>query len=142
MYTTGGAEVFNVEAAQEAEVKIPTPPPRQSKSRNVKREAKEKGVKQISPEIENHAPAAAVEASRNKKKELPVEVESALALLDSGNNPEKILPGVTTLIDYAESFRDFRRQCPDEARAIQRKGFKLLEMKHSRLQAPRNERPH
>merc|ERR1719487_690269 len=63
MYTTGGAEVFNVEAAQEAEVKIPTPPPRPSKSRSMKREAKVAAK----AETENRAPpAAAAEAAPSK----------------------------------------------------------------------------
>jgi len=134
MYTTGGAEVFNVEAAQEAEVKIPSPPPRQAKSRSMKREVK---VLVPKAETENRAPPAAASQAppADKGKEMPAEVASALALLDPDHPPEIILSACQTLLDYADSFRDFRRQRPDEARAIQRKGFKLLEMKHNRVQA-------
>merc|ERR1712100_789575 len=87
-------------------------------------------------ETENRAPpAAAAEAAPSKGKQMAAEVTSALTLLDPSTPPEKILEACQSLLDYADSFRDFRRQCPDEARAIQRKGFKLLEMKHNRLQA-------
>ena len=68
-------------------------------------------------------------------KDLPAEVEAALTLLEPGNTPEQILPACQALIDYTETFRDFRSQCPSSARAIQRKGFKLMEMKHPKLQA-------
>jgi len=132
MYTAGAAEVFDVSAAQEAEygVKVPTPPPRESKSRTKKRDAPKPTTTKVDTEnFEPPAVPAAVESA------MPTEIEAALDLLDPSNTPENILPAVQTLIDYAESFRDFRRQYPTEARAIQRKGFKLLELKNSKLQA-------
>merc|ERR1711871_598523 len=131
MYSSGGADVFDVSAAQEADVsmnnKVPTPPPRESKSRSKKREPKVHAAKKD----ENCPPPTPPVV----QEPMPPEVEAALSQLEPDHSPEQLLPACQTLIEYTDKFRDFKKQHPSHARAIQRKGFKLLELKHTQLQA-------
>jgi len=133
MYVAGGAEVFDVSAAQDEELNAnnappaqqqPTPP-RMSKSRSSQKREAKPGTENVQPPPSDPpAPPA-----------MPAEVEAALAMLEPSNDPEVVLPACQTIIDYTETFCDFKKERPNDARSIQRKGFKLLEVKHAGLQA-------
>jgi len=149
MYQAGSAEVFDVAAAQAQEnehFKQPTPPPRETQSRTKKRDSSKSRSKESTTPTSSEAgerdafiPPAPPSESRAKSESseppMPQEVAKALETLEPGIPPEVVMPACQMLIDYTESFRDFRSERPNDARAIQRKGFKLLESKHAPLQA-------
>lgn len=154
MYVAGGAEVFDVAAAQEAESHnqhCPTPPPRETKSRTKKRDPEGRTSKSrmsstessnsipSKSETENETVAAVPTQEKQENKvstsTMPRDVLVALEQLEPGLDPQLVLDGCQVLIDYCNTFQDFRAERPNDARAIQRKGFKLLESKHAGLQA-------
>jgi len=142
MYVSGDAEVFNVEAAQEEQSmnnKQPTPP-RESKSRTKKRESRSRGAEgsrnatPAAAERENLPQPPLPPSNKVAEKPMPQEVIDALDQLEPNLDPQQVLAACQTLITYTETFQDFRAERPNDARAIQRKGFKLLESRHTGLQ--------